>query len=183
MISLNLGNADQVRPVPWFTARKALVPALLGIAAFALATPPLGFIVNTVLAKGVITRNINENLQITRDLDGNVKPWGAEIQTHGATDFYMHHLTLAPGGYSGWHTHPGILIGTVTAGSIDFYDENCQKKTVNTGDVYFESGTVHGIHNAGSVNADIWLSYFIKHDMPRRQDAAAPACAVTTPIP
>ena len=183
MISLNLGGAGHPRAVRRLTGKKVLIPALLGIAALALATPPVGFVVNSALAKGVITSNINENLQITRDLDGTVNPWGTEIQAHGATDFYMHHLTLAPGGYSGWHTHPGVLIGTVTAGSIDFYDENCQKKTVNTGDVYFETGKVHGIHNAASVNADIWISYLIKHNMPRRLEASAPACAVTTPIP
>jgi quercetin dioxygenase-like cupin family protein len=165
------------------TAKKILLPAALGIAAVALATPPLGFILNQILAKGVISSNINENVQITRNQDGSVDPWGAEIQAHGATDFYMQHLVLAPGGYSGWHTHPGILVGTVTAGSIDFYDAKCQKHSVNVGEVYFEDGNVHGIANSGTVNADLSIAYLIKHDAPRRLEADAPSCAASTPIP
>lgn len=183
MKNIRLGNFRLIRWVAESRLRKILLLATLGAAAIALATPPLGFILNQILAKGVITSNINENVQITRDQDGTVNPWGAEVQAHGATDFYMQHLVLAPGGYSGWHSHPGILIGTVTSGSIDFYDESCNKKTVNAGDVYFETGTAHGIANSGSVNADLSISYLIKHNAPRRVEENAPACAVNTPIP
>ena len=180
MISLNLDNSERLRPARMPAARKILVAALLGMTAVALATPPLGFILNQILAKGVISSNISENVQITKSTDS---PWGAEVQTHGATDFYVQHLVLAPGGYSGWHVHPGILIGTLTAGSIDFYNEKCQKRTVGPGEVYFETGTTHGIYNAGSVDADLYISYLIKHGAPRRMESDAPACAVTTPIP
>lgn len=162
---------------------RILVLSALCITTIALATPPLGFIVNQILAKGVITSNINENIQMVRNQDGSVDPWGVELQSHGATDFYMQHLILAPGGYSGWHSHPGILIGTVTSGSIDFYDANCNKHSVGAGEVYFENGNVHGIVNTGSVNADLSISYLIKHNAPRRLEADAPACAASTPIP
>ncbi|MEO8053090.1 MAG: cupin domain-containing protein [Acidobacteriota bacterium] len=183
MISMHLSSARQAQPIRRFTARKILIPALLAIAALALATPPVGFIVNQILAKGVILRNINENVQITRNQDGSVDPWGVEVQAHGATDFYIQHLVLAPGGYSGRHSHPGVLIGTLTAGSIDLYDAQCRKHTINQGEVYFETGKVHGIHNPGSVNADLSISYLIKHDAPRRLEEDAPNCAVSTPIP
>ncbi len=163
--------------------RKIVLLSTLGIATMALATPPLGFIVNQILATGVITSNINENIQMAKNLDGTVAPWGVELQAHGATDTYVQHLQLAPGGYSGWHSHPGILIATVTSGSIDFYDANCQKRTVNTGEVYFENGKVHGIINNGPQSADLYISYLIKHGAPRRIEEDAPACAVSTPIP
>lgn len=110
-------------------------------------------------------------------------PWEAELHAHGATDFYVQHLVLAPGGYSGWHTHPGILVATVVSGSIDLYDANCQKQTVNAGEVYFENGHVHAISNTGPVNADLSIAYLIKHNAPRRIEADAPACAITTGIP
>ena len=90
---------------------------------------------------------------------------------------------LAPGGYSGWHSHPGILIGTVVSGSIDLYDANCQKRSIGAGEVYFENGHVHGIANTGPVNADLSIAYLIKHNAPRRIEASAPTCAVSTPIP
>src|SRR5579872_1579955 len=94
-------RSSNFRRVMWARGsrlRKMLLLTALGAVGIALATPPLGFIVNQILAKGVITSNINENVQITRDQDGTVNPWGAEVQAHGATDFYMQHLVLAPGG-------------------------------------------------------------------------------------
>jgi quercetin dioxygenase-like cupin family protein len=164
-------------------SRQILMISVFALATGAFATAPLGFIVNEILAKGVVLQNIHQAIEVTRNPDGSVEPWGAELHTHGATDVYVQHLALAPGGYSGWHTHPGILVATVVSGSIDFYDANCQKQTVNAGEVYFENGKVHGIVNTGAVNADLEIAYLIKHNAPRRIEADAPACAVSTPIP
>lgn len=107
-------------------------------------------------------------LGIARDPDGKVEPWEAEVHTHGARDTYVQHLVLAPGGYSGWHTHPGILIATVVSGSVDFYDARCQKQSFGPGRCTFENGNVHAIANTASVNADLYLAYLSKHDSPRR---------------
>jgi len=183
MSNLDLKNSKTFQLIRRFATSKILLPAGLGIGALALATPPAGFILNQILAKGVISSNINENVQITRNQDGSVAPWGAELQAHGATDFYVQHLVLVPGGYSGWHTHPGILVGTLTAGTIDFYNAKCEKHSVGAGEVYFEDGNVHGIVNTGTVNADLSIAYLIKHGAPRRLEADAPSCAVLTPIP
>ena len=160
-----------------------LMAAALGLVTAAWATPSLGFLVNEVLAKGVNFDDIYQNAHIRTNPDGSISPWSAQIHARGATDFYVQHLVLAPGGYSGWHSHPGILIGTVVSGKIDFYDVNCQKRTVSAGQVYFENGNVHGIINTGTENADLSLAYLIKHDSPRRTEEAAPGCAVSTPIP
>jgi quercetin dioxygenase-like cupin family protein len=167
----------------WTSRQKLLLASVLAVTTGALATPPFGFLVNQILAKGVDTENIHQHTEITRNADGSVEPWSAEVHTHGATDFYVQHLVLAPGGYSGWHTHPGMLMGTVISGSIDLYQANCEKQTVNTGDMYFENDNVHAIVNRGQVNADIYLAYLIKHDAPRRLEADAPACAASTGIP
>jgi hypothetical protein len=92
-------------------------------------------------------------------------------------------LVVGPGGYSGWHTHPGLLIGTVVSGSIDFYDANCQLRSFTTGEVFTENTEVHAIINRDVVNADLSIAYLIKHDLPRRIEADAPACAPMTGIP
>jgi quercetin dioxygenase-like cupin family protein len=164
-------------------SRIIILLGAIGVAAVAvaLATPSSGFITNAILAMGVQPDNINQHVQITRNLDGSVDPWQVNVGAQGTTDFYVQHLTLAPGGYSGWHSHPGVLIGTVTSGSIDFYDANCQKRTVAAGEVFQENDGVHGIISAGG--ADLWITYLIKHTMPRRIDEAAPGCAWSTPIP
>jgi hypothetical protein len=46
-----------------------------------------------------------------------------------------------------------------------------------------ENDEVHGIINAGSVDAGLYIGYLIKHAQPHRRDEEAPACAIDTPIP
>jgi len=172
-----------------FTQRRTIwknagIPALLALGvATVLATPPVGFVVNQILAKGNTLNNISEHVQIAKNQDGTVEPWQAQVQAQGATDTYVQHLVLAPGGYSGWHSHPGILVATLVGGSVDFYDANCQKTSYAAGQIYFEAAQPHAIINRGSENADIYLAYLIKHGQSRRIEADAPVCAPTTGIP
>ena len=155
----------------------------LGIAAAVWATPSMGFLVNQILATGG-TDNINQQVQIPRD--ANVmgdEPWQVQVQAQGATDFYVQKLTLAPGGFSGWHTHPGVLFGAVVAGSIDFFDGECHKSSLKTGQAFQENNQTHAIINNGTDAADLTLVYLIKHGAARRIEADAPACAPATFIP
>jgi quercetin dioxygenase-like cupin family protein len=176
---------------------------VLGLSIVALATPPFGIVLNQIVAMGTALRNISENLRVgsnpskggesdisenlqvgsTPNEDSESEDWRLQVRTQGATDFYVQHIVVGPGGYSGWHTHPGLLIGTVVSGSIDFYDANCQRRSFNTGQVFTENTEVHAIINTGSVNADLSIAYLIKHNLPRRIEADAPACAPTTGIP
>jgi quercetin dioxygenase-like cupin family protein len=183
MKRIKLSDLQRFWSVPVSRSQKVLVFLVLALVTAVLATPPFGFLVNQTLAKGSDLENIHQQTEITFNPDGSVEPWGAEVHTHGATDFYVQHLVLAPGGYSGWHTHPGILVGTVVSGSIDLYDANCEKRVINAGDMYFENNNVHGIANSGSVNADLSIAFLIKHNAPRRIEADAPSCAGSTPIP
>jgi quercetin dioxygenase-like cupin family protein len=196
---------------------------VLCISAVALATPPLGIIVNQIVAKGAALADIREKLRVVSnpdrdgehtdireelqiasnpdrdgesadlkeelqvasnpDRDGENEDWQLQVRTEGATDFYVQHLVVGPGGYSGWHTHPGLLIGTVVSGGIDFFDANCQKRSFTAGQVFTENTQVHAIINTGSVNADLSIAYLIKHNTARRIEADAPACAPSTGIP
>ena len=156
--------------------KNAGIPALVALGvATVLATPPVGFVVNQILAQGTAA-NISEQVQIAKNLDGTVDPWQAQMQAQGATDTYVQHLVLAPGGYSGWHRHPGILVATLVAGNVDLYNANCQKTSYTAGQVYFETDQPHAIINRGSEDADIYLAYLIKHGQPRRIEADAPVC-------
>ena len=153
------------------------------VAATAWATAPLGFIVNQILASGVAPAGISQHMQINRNPDGTVTPWQLQLQVQGDTDYYSQHLVLSPGGYSGWHSHPGLLIGTVRSGQVDFYTADCTKRTISAGHVFTENDEVHGIVNTGVVDADLYISYLVKHGQPRRREEAAPPCAFNTPIP
>jgi quercetin dioxygenase-like cupin family protein len=162
----------------WLLALPALV-----LAAKAWATPPLGFVLNQILASGFAAGGISEHMQINKNPDGTATPWQLVLQIQGDTDYYSQHLVLAPGGYSGWHSHPGVLVAGVKSGQVDFYDANCQKQTVGAGQVYTENDAVRAISNTGLVDADLYISYLIKHGSPRRREEAAPSCAVDTGIP
>jgi quercetin dioxygenase-like cupin family protein len=182
MKSIHLGNSPQPQSTRGRRSRNILLLFALGLAVAALATPPLGFVVNQILAMGTALDNISQQVQIASGGDGD-QQWQLQLQAQGATDFYVQQLELAPGGYSGWHTHPGILIGTVVSGAIDFYDANCQKYSFTSGQVFTENSQVHGIINTGSVDAQLSIAYLVKHNAPRRIEADPPACAAATGIP
>jgi len=102
---------------------------------------------------------------------------------HGDTEYRQVRLVLGPGGHSGWHSHPGLLVGTVKSGHIDAYDAACRKRTVNLGDVFSEGDEVHAIINTGSVDAELYLTFLVKRGVAARQDEPAPECWPETGIP
>jgi quercetin dioxygenase-like cupin family protein len=171
--------------------RSAILGSVTGVMTLALvlvtfsawATPSLGFILNQILASGVAAGGISQHVQINKNPDGTTSPWQLQLEVQGDTDYYSQHLVLAPGGYSGWHSHPGLLVGAVKTGQIDFYTAECTKHTIGAGQVFTENDDVHAITNTGVVDADLYISYLVKHGQPRRLDEAAPDCAVNTPIP
>jgi hypothetical protein len=100
------------------------------------------------------------------------------LETTSAADIYSQDIVIAPGGYSGWHSHPGLFIGTVKEGSIDWYDQRCVKHTFTAGQSFTDSNTPHTIVNSGSVNTRLINLYIIKAGQPRRTEDPQPACGV-----
>src|SRR5262249_7172501 len=91
-----------------------LVAGALGVIALkaAWATPPKG-VTNTPIAGPVVLGDIDVVQQ-----DPN---YGAMIKTRGLSDAYVRHLTIAPGGDTGWHSHPGPVFVLVSAGTGSLY--------------------------------------------------------------
>ena len=183
MKKINLFNSPQFLSCRAIRARNIVLLVMLGITTAVLATPPLGFLVNQILAMGSVSDNISQQVQLASSGNDGDQQWQLQLQAQGATDFYVQQLILAPGGYSGWHTHPGLLIGTVVSGAIDFYDANCTKHSYTSGQVFMENDQVHGIINIGSVNTELSIAYLVKHNQARRIEADAPVCAPATGIP
>jgi quercetin dioxygenase-like cupin family protein len=154
---------------------------VLSVAAW--ATPPFGFITNLIFASGFAPDGLSQHIQLNKNADGSVTPWQLQLQVQGETDYHSQHLALQPGGYSGWHSHPGLLIATVKSGQIDLYGPDCTKRTVTAGEVYTESDQVHAIVNNGTADADLYLSYLVKHGVPRRLEEPAPPCAAEVNVP
>jgi hypothetical protein len=105
--------------------RKRGVTAVAGIAAVgalimttlvvvpALATPPSG-LTATQVSKGLFDEiNVKTN---------HFRPHKVKIKTKDASDVYVIRNSFAAGGQSGWHTHPGPSLITVTIGEITAYD-------------------------------------------------------------
>ena len=97
--------------VPVTTIAAALASALIAPPAF--ATTATGFTA-TPVAKGVYGE-----MDLNADKSGT---WDLKLKTKSDTDVYVTRNSIANGGQSGWHTHPGPSLITVTIGEITVYE-------------------------------------------------------------
>jgi quercetin dioxygenase-like cupin family protein len=145
--------------------------ALLGAITLggARATPPKG-VVNTPIVGPVVLDEIDVVVQHPH--------WGAIIKTRGLSDAYVRHLTIAPGGDTGWHSHPGpvfVLVGAGT-GSLYFADDPTFTPVnypAGTGFVE-EGGDVHIFRNEGNTNLELTVLFLVPRGAPPRIDEPAP---------
>src|SRR5215467_11493463 len=111
-----------------------------------MATPGAGFLFNNFSRATYVTPMIHEG--------AHLPGWNAQIEVVGATDVVQQDVALAPGGYSGWHSHPGPVFITVKSGTATFYnadDPTCSPVTYPAGSAFIEpAGVHHFLLNAGS---------------------------------
>lgn len=165
----------------------AAVAITCAIVTIARATPVVGLLVGTILSSGTINDELKLRVHVPlppvvdADSDGNRDrddDWRAELYTSGPSDFIVQDVVYAPGGHTGWHSHPGILLSSVVSGSIEWYDSRCRKHVYNAGDSLTETTQTHYVRNVDTVNnAHFMVTYVIAHGQPRRIDQPAPACA------
>jgi quercetin dioxygenase-like cupin family protein len=105
------------------------------------------------------------------------------LKTNGASDFYFQDIVVGPGGRSGWHSHPGVLMIAVKEGSIDWYDKDCVKHTYTAGQSFTENTESHNLFNTGTLNAHLLISYIIKAGAPRRIEQPQPPCGAALGLP
>ena len=147
---------------------------------FAGATPTVGTVFNNVLATGTDNKDIDTRAHVALPAaagDDDDDGWSAKVETDGASNFVVQDVAFVPGGYTGWHNHPGILLLTLTEGSVEWYDAKCRKHIYNAGDSWTENTPLHYVRAVGSVNARFMITYLIAKGQPKRIDQAAPACA------
>lgn len=84
----------------------------------------------------------------------------ADFRNH---DIVVSELSFAPGGFSGWHSHPGKVIVGVARGAVTIYrgsDPACAGTTYQAGDVFVERAhAVHEARNEGTVAAVVNVTY------------------------
>lgn len=156
------------------------------IAAIVHATPIVGLLVGTILSSGVDNSKIKQHVWVelppvagttSEESENPEDEWTADVFTSGPSNIIVQDVVYAPGGHTGWHSHPGILLSAMISGSIEWYDSKCQKHVYNPGDALTENTQTHYVRNVGTVNAHFTVTYLIAKGQPRRIDQPAPACA------
>jgi quercetin dioxygenase-like cupin family protein len=162
--------------------KKTKVLLVTGLAAsiasvIAFATPTIGAIYNVVLSTGTAERDINTHAHLV--IPGMEEDFSVALATEGASNIIQQEIKFSPGGTTGWHTHPGIVILTLAAdsGPVDWYDSKCGKTVYNAGDSWTEGTKLHDVVNRGSIDAHFLVTYIVAKDVNKRTDEAAPRCA------
>jgi quercetin dioxygenase-like cupin family protein len=109
----------------------------------------------------------------------NEQLWSSQQKTKGSSDVYVQSNVWAPGGSTGWHSHPGHSLIIVTAGTVTDYeghDPDCKPHVYKTGMGFVDPGGdhVHIIRNEGDIEAKTIAVQLIPADATRRIDAADP---------
>jgi quercetin dioxygenase-like cupin family protein len=98
-----------------------------------------------------------------------------EIEAKGVSDLYVVHNRIAPGGHTGWHSHPGISFVMVRAGQATEYHEDDPPTDYPAGTSLVEpAGRVHLIANEGDTDLELVAFQIIPFGATRRIDAPAP---------
>jgi quercetin dioxygenase-like cupin family protein len=158
-----------MKPSQWVKLFAAILFA--GVIIFAAlkvaqATPPRG-VTPTLLAGPVELDKFNTG--------GETDDWELEIKSKGVTDAYVFHQKIAPGGFSGWHSHPGPVFVLVTRGTATLYDADDQTVTnYPAGTGFVEAQNNHNVVNEGDTDLELIAFFFVPKDAPRRIEEPAP---------
>jgi len=141
----------------------------------ALATPASGF---TAVEqwKGVYPP-LTLNTASDRKTDKDDK-WDLKLQTKDTSDIYVTRNAIAAGGQSGWHSHPGPSLITVTVGTIKAYESTnpaCTPTTYHAGEGFVDYGDhAHLLRNESGAAAETVAVQFLPTGATRRIDEPKP---------
>jgi hypothetical protein len=165
-------EGDMRERLMWLIVAGAL--GALGYTGAALATPQTGF-TPTTLALGRFGEIDVTNFSVPPDR------WQSRQKTKGLSDLYVQSNVWAPGGDTGWHTHPGHSLIIVTAGTLTEYDgedPECTPHVYSQGMGFVDAGAGHGhvhiVRNETTVEARTVAVQLIPAGATRRIDAPDP---------
>jgi hypothetical protein len=163
--------------------RRRLIWTLIGVLAIAgiyagtlLATDASGFTGSTVAVARFDEIDV-KNHSILANI------WQSRLKTQGESDVYIQSNAWAPGGHTGWHTHPGHSLILVTSGTVTAYegdDPTCTPHVYTQGQGFVDHGGdhVHIIRNEGPVEARTMAVQLVPAGAGRRTGVPAPGnCA------
>lgn len=113
----------------------------------------------TILARGPFTEQLD--LKVKARIGGNLEL----VQVHDSADTIVQQVTVQPGGFTGWHSHPGPAFVVVAQGTFTYYDgedESCTGIPYGPGESFVDvgQGHVHSARNEGPDTVSLYVMYF-----------------------
>jgi hypothetical protein len=128
------------------TASMAAI-VLIGLVAVTSASPPSG-VTPTLLARGTY-----DGFMVRTDPRGDLE---FKAKSKSPVDIVVRRHDYAPGSHTGWHSHPGPVFITVTAGELTYYlrdDPECTPHVVGVGEGFVDDGSGHIVRNESGAAA------------------------------
>ena len=144
--------------------------------------------ITVVAATGATIASANSGTLITTTILGHratlsdsvqVNQDRVKFQTKDPTDVLVQTISFQPGGTSGWHFHPGLVIVVVESGQVTTHDASCQTATYGPHQSFVESGTEPFMvsHKSAADKAVVYATLVVPAGSPFRIETAPPACA------
>ena len=103
-----------------------LVPSAAAVGIASATDPSIGVVAHV------------DKAQLPDDIRSNAD--GVKFQTKVPTEATVLTLTVDPGASTGWHTHPGLAIISVTEGTGTLYSTDCSSQEFDAGEAFIEDG-------------------------------------------
>jgi quercetin dioxygenase-like cupin family protein len=135
---------------------------------FFLAFVALALTVGTAFAShtaiGLTSTLLGRGTMDRADLSGLVRELGA-MRKMARSDVAVVRASIAPGGTTDWHGHPGPSIVVVTVGTVRLLEPtangDCQVEDYVAGEAFFHQEGAHNFVNpSGTVTAEFLVTYF-----------------------
>src|SRR5262249_7909850 len=127
---------------------------------------------------GLIGPNPNQAAQFAEIMSyARIGDWKAKLNID-AFQLYAVEVTIQPGGWLGWHSHPGLSFVVVKSGTATFYEaDGCTPQVIPPGGTFFESANdVHMVRNEGTVPLVNLVIQLTPPGTPRAVAEPAPGC-------
>ena len=129
-------------------------------------------------SNGVTQTNLGRANLGTAHVHSNFDGFDVELKAQDNTDVSMGAQTIAPGGSTGWHAHPGLVVVVIKSGALTMYhasDPSCTATVYQAGTVVIESDAdVHIARNEGIANLEFVSTQYLPAGAAARIDAPAP---------
>jgi quercetin dioxygenase-like cupin family protein len=152
----------------------ALITAGLAITLTTLpasATPPSGVSIN---GQPLPPGRVSDDIRIhTRLPDGT----RIHLRSHDPTVVNVDNLAIAPGGFTGWHSHPTLAITLVTSGELTVHEwdgRTCSTRVLTTGTAMVEGPVTHDLRNHTAAPATFTVTQLVPEGLARRIDEPQP---------